>query len=164
VFRKLFFKQNYTFAMKKQRTRQHIIEDLGLNHIERQILLTGNVLRRYREYDYGYDGMIETFTQQGEAQNRSFMVQLKSTDVIQLSPQKGGFGVDLSKRDLELWLECPSPVLLILYDAQQETAYFTDLQTYFNENRLLLKNVRKFVRIFLPPQSVFNTTAIQKLK
>lgn len=47
--------------MKKRRTRQHIIEDLGLNHIEKHILLTGNVLRRFSEYDYGYDGMIDTF-------------------------------------------------------------------------------------------------------
>jgi Domain of unknown function (DUF4365) len=150
--------------MKKRRTRQHIIEDLGLNHIERQILLSGNVLRRFSDNDYGYDGMIETFQKNGEAHNLSFMVQLKSTDVIQQSPQNEGFIVDLSKRDLELWLESRLPVLLILYDAQDEVAYFTDLQTYFNENRLSLKNVRKFVRIYLPPQSIFNKIAMQKLQ
>ena len=38
--------------MKKRRTRQHIIEGLGLNHIERQILLSGNVLRRFLDNDY----------------------------------------------------------------------------------------------------------------
>jgi hypothetical protein len=150
--------------MKKRRTRQHIIEGLGMNHIERQVLLTGNVLRRFPEYDYGYDGVIETFNEQGEKQNPMFMIQLKSTDNIQLSPQKGGFIIDLSKRDLELWLESSYPVLLLLYDAQKEVAYFTDLQTYFNENRILLTNVRKFVRVFLPPQSVFTTTAIFELK
>jgi Domain of unknown function (DUF4365) len=150
--------------MKKRRTRQHIIEGLGLNHIERQILLSGNVLRRFSDYDYGYDGAIETFNEQGEKQNQMFMVQLKSTDNIQLSAQKGGFIVDLSKQDLELWLECSHPVLLILYDAQQEVSYFTDLQSYFNENRILLQNVRKFVRIYLPPKFVFNTTVIQRLQ
>jgi Domain of unknown function (DUF4365) len=41
------------------------------------------------------------------------MVQLKSTDVIQKSPHNGGFVVDLSKRDLELWLKSVVPVLLI---------------------------------------------------
>ncbi len=150
--------------MKKRRTRQHIIEGLGLNHIERQILLSGNVLRRFTEYDYGYDGMIETFNEFGETQNLSFMIQLKSTDNIQLSPQKQGFIVDLSKRDLELWLESHFPVLLVLYDAEAEIAYFTDLQTYFNKNRILLQNVRKFVRIFLSPQSVFTKTAIHELQ
>lgn len=150
--------------MKKRRTRQHIIEGLGLNHIEKHILISGNVLRRFSEYDYGYDGMIETFNELGERQNQLFMVQLKSTDVIQQSPQNNGFIVDLSRQDLELWLENDFPVLLVLYDAQKEVAYFTDLQTYFNENKLSLSNVRKFVRIYLPPQSIFNTIAIQELQ
>ena len=83
--------------------------------------------------------MVDTFDEQGQVDNLSFMVQLKSTDGVQLSSKKAGFGVDLSKQDLELWLKCAYPVLLILYDAQQDIAYFTDLQTYFNENRVLLK-------------------------
>ena len=150
--------------MKKLRTRQHIIEDLGLNHIEKQILLSGNVLNRNSGSDYGYDGMVDTFDEQGQVDNINFMFQLKSTDFIELSPQKGGFIVDLSKRDLELWLKSRLPVLLILYDAQAEIAYFVDLQAYFNENRLLLENVRKFVRIFLPPTSVFNKEAVKELQ
>ena len=150
--------------MKKLRTRKHIIEDLGLNHIEKQILLSGNILKRNQDNDYGYDGMINTFDEIGQIDNLSFLVQLKSTDFIELSPQKGGFIVDLSKRDLELWLRSKSPVLLILYDAQGDIAYFVDLQTYFNENRLLLKNVRKFVRIFIPTKSVFNSSAVKELQ
>ena len=147
--------------MKKLRTRQHIIEDLGLNHAERQVLLAGNVFRRFGDNDYGYDGMIETFHINGETENKVIMIQLKSTDNIQLSAQKAGFIVDLSKRDLELWLKSNYPVLLLLYDAQQEKTYFIDLQSYFSENRLLLKNVRKFVRVFLPRQSIFDKTAIR---
>ena len=150
--------------MKKRRMRQHIIGGLELNYIERQILLSENVLRRFSDYDYGYDGMIETFNELGERQNQLFMIQLKSTDYIQKSHQNGGYIVDLSKRDLELWLENQLPVLLILYDAQEEVAYFTDLQTYFNENKLSLKIVRKFVRIYLPPQFVFNKIAIQEFQ
>ena len=150
--------------MKKRRTRQHIIEDLGLNHIEKHILVSGNVLRRFAAYDYGYDGMIDTFNEHGEAENLSFKIQLKSTDGIQLSPKREGFIMDLSKRDLELWLKNPQPVLLILYDAQKDKAYFADLQTYFNENRLLLKDVHKFVRVFLSPKSIFNNVALQGLQ
>lgn len=150
--------------MKKRRTRQHIIEDLGLNHIERQILLTGNVFRRFGDHDYGYDGLIETFDEHGQTDNPIFNVQVKSTDVIQYSPQNDGFIIDLSRRDLEFWLKSFVPVLLILYDAQQEIAYFTDLQSYFNKNRIALKNVRKFVRIYIPQKSVFNKSAIQELQ
>ena len=127
-------------------------------------MLSGNILRRFGENDYGYDGMIDTFNEQGETENLSFKIQLKSTDFIQLSTDKVGFIIDLSRRDLDLWLKSNYPVLLILYDAQGDVAYFADLQTHFEENRLLLKNVRKFVRIFLSPKSIFNNTAIQKLQ
>ena len=129
-----------------------------------KFLLSGNVMRRFSDNDYGYDGMIETFNELGERQNQLFMIQLKSTDSLQQSPQNGGFIVDLSRCDLELWLQNRLLVLLILYDAQEEVAYFTDLQTYFNENKLSLNNVRKFVRIYLPPQSIFNKMAIQELQ
>ena len=64
--------------MKKLRTRKHIIEDLGLNHIEKQILLSGNILKRNQDNDYGYDGMINTFDEIGQIDNLSFLVQLKS--------------------------------------------------------------------------------------
>ena len=66
---------------------------------------------------------------------------------------------------LELGLDVDDlGTMLILYDAQAEIAYFVDLQAYFNENRLLLENVRKFVRIFLPPTSVFNKEAVKELQ
>jgi Domain of unknown function (DUF4365) len=150
--------------MRKRRTRQHIIEDLGFNHIERHILYAGNILRRYSQNDYGYDGKIDTFNEQGEAQNQSFMIQLKSTDNVQLSEQHKGYIVDLSKRDLELWLDSFYPVLLILFDAQNEIAYYTDLQTYFEKNRIFLKNVRKFVRVYCSTEAVFDKTAIHNLQ
>ena len=161
---KIIYEQNSNLTMVKLRTRQQIIEDLALNHIERQILLSGNVLKRKGDIEYDYDGAIVTFDEEGQINNLSLMVQLKSTDGIQLSPKKAGFDVDLSKQDLERWLSTETPVLLILYDAQQDIAYFTDLQTYFNENGHLLKNVRKFVTISLSPSWIFNKAAILELQ
>ena len=90
--------------MIKLRTRQQIIEDLAINHIERQILLSGNVFKKDIENDYGYDGVINTFNERGELDNLVFMIQLKSTDGTQLLHTKAGFRVDLSKQDLERWL------------------------------------------------------------
>ena len=135
---KIIYEQNSNLTMVKLRTRQEIIEDLALNHVERQILLSGNVLKRKGDIDYDYDGAIETFDEEGRINNLSLMIQLKSMDFIQLSSKKAGFVVDFSKQDLERWLNTEVPVLLILYDAQKDIAYFTDLQTYFNENRHLL--------------------------
>jgi hypothetical protein len=150
--------------MKKLRTRQHVIEDLGFNHIEKQILLAGFVQRRYYSSDYGYDGCIDTFSDLGEIENLSIMFQLKSTDNLVLSNQKKGYIFDLDKRDLELWLSDIRPVILILFDAPKEIAYFINLQTYFQENRKDLANVRKFVRVYLPQTAIFDTMSIKELK
>ncbi len=149
--------------MRKLRTREHIIEDLGFNHVEKQVLLTGFVLQR-NLYDYGYDATINTFNETGEAENKNILFQLKSTDHLEFSDKKQGFVFDLSKRDLELWLSNLYVVLLILYDAQKDVAYFVDLQVYFNENRILLKNVRKFVRVYIPPKSIFNVESLKQIR
>jgi Domain of unknown function (DUF4365) len=149
-----------TYASRNAQTKSAVKRPLWLNvwfnHIERHILYAGNILRRYSQNDYGYDGKIDTFNEQGEALNRSFMIQLKSTDNIQLSEQHKGYIVDLSKRDLELWLDSFHPVLLVLFDAQNEIAYYTDLQTYFEKNRILLKNGRKFVRVYCSNEAIFD--------
>ena len=150
--------------MRKCRTRQHIIEDLGFNHVERHILLAGYTVNRFTHNDYGYDGLITTFNENGEVENFHIAIQLKSTDIIQLSKQKKSFVFDLSKRDLELWLYNTNPVLLILFDAQKEISYFIDLQEYFKKNRVPLKNVRKFVRVYIPENAFFKDSVLQELR
>src|SRR5436309_2496106 len=46
---------------RKRRTREHIIADLSVNHVERQALLCGHVVER-RVFDYGIDLEMFTFT------------------------------------------------------------------------------------------------------
>jgi hypothetical protein len=41
-------------ARRKVRTREHIIADLAINHVERQVLLCGYSVERI-EHDYGID-------------------------------------------------------------------------------------------------------------
>ena len=150
--------------MRKCRTRQHIIEDLGFNHVERHILLAGYTVNRFTYNDYGYDGLITTFNENGEIENFHIAFQLKSTDIIHYSKTKKAFVFDLSKRDLELWLYNTNPVLLILFDAQKEMSYFIDLQAYFKKNRVSLKNVRKFVRVYIPENAFFKAGVLEEIR
>ncbi len=48
------------FPPRKQRTREHVIADLSINHVERQILLAGHVVERWL-HDYGLDLVATTF-------------------------------------------------------------------------------------------------------
>lgn len=148
--------------MRKQRTRQHIIEDLGFNHVERQILYAGHIIQRYTQNDYGYDGMVYTFKVNGEISTFTFHMQLKSSDQLKLSKKDESVSFDLSRRDLELWLKSTMALMLILYDAQSEVAYFTDLQAYFKEKRINISEMRKFVRIHIPVSNILTAKAIQQ--
>ena len=151
--------------MRKQRTREHVIESLGFNHVERQIFYAGYTVMRYSEgNDYGYDGLIQTYNERGEMDKFRLHFQLKSTDHIQLSPNKESFVFDLSVRDLELWLFDTIKMLLILYDAQKEVAYFMDLQTYFKENGIEIQENRKFVRVYIPVSNVVSAQNFQNIR
>ena len=150
--------------MRKQRVRAHIIEDLGFNYVERQILYVGFTVHRYTHNDYGYDGLFHTFNERGEYENGIVFFQLKSTDDIQFSEKKNALAFDLSRRDLELWLEDTIKMLLILYDAQKEKAYFIDLQPYFKENKISMGKDRKFIRVYIPIENVFTKSIIPSFR
>ncbi|MDZ7876346.1 MAG: DUF4365 domain-containing protein [Saprospiraceae bacterium] len=149
--------------MRKQRTRQHFIEDFGMNHIEFHILSGGCTIERYR-YDYGYDGFINTYNENGEYENGRIEIQLKSTDNLKYSAAKKAILFDLDKRDLELWLTSNELFIFIVYDALKKMAYWVDLQDYFKINKEKLKKVNKFVRLYMPSENIFTEETVQKLR
>ena len=150
--------------MRKRRTRAHVIEALGFNHVEKQVLLANYTVERVR-YDYGYDGYFQTFNDNGEIEANSIFVQLKSTDNLKLiAKNENSVIFDLSVRDLELWLLGKEMMILVVYDAQLDRAFFVDLKDYFKSNKDVLKNVRKFVRIYVPLSNVLNPTSVKQLR
>jgi hypothetical protein len=149
--------------MRKQRTRQHFIEDFGMNYVERQVLHAHCTLERYR-YDYGYDAFVNTYNEIGEYENGTIQIQLKSTDHLKYSEAKKAIVFDLDKRDLELWLGSNVHFIFILYDALKECAYWIDLSDYFEKNRDDLKKITKFVRIYIPEVNVFTDKIIQQFR
>ncbi len=151
--------------MRKQRTRGHIIEDLGFNYVERQILYAGFTVHRYSSNnDYGYDGLFHIFNERGEYQNGIVFFQLKSTDQMQFSTKKNAFVYDLSHRDLELWLADTMTMLLVLYDAQKEIAYYIDLQDYFKKNSITTDKDWKFIRVYIPKTNIFTQSVAQSFR
>lgn len=149
--------------MRKRRTRQHFIEDLGFNYVEKQALLGRCTVERKR-YDYGIDGEIITFSDNGEIENGTVYFQLKSTDNIKFFKEKSVIAFDLAKKDLEYWLSETVPIYIILYDAQLDLAYVVDLQNYFKANRILLKNINKFIRIYIPKDNIFSVDEVLNIR
>lgn len=149
--------------MRKRRTRQHQIEDLSYNFVEKQVLEAFFVFKRYLQRDYGYDGTITTFNTMGEVEPGVIFVQVKASERLLFSPKNSGFRLPLSARDLELWLSETFPVLLVLYDASEEQGYFVELQSFFVENRLSLQSINKTKSIFVGRESVLSPDAVRQI-
>lgn len=116
---------------RKQRTREHVIADLSVNHVERLALKCGYVVQRPVP-DYGIDLRLETFNDQGEFEEEHASFQLKATDAIdqfELATDEY-FSLPITAKDYRLWSKAVMPIFLILYDARMEEAYWLHIQYY----------------------------------
>jgi hypothetical protein len=119
---------NETRRPGKTRTRQHVIADLAVNHVERQVLLCGYTAQRVQQ-DYGYDLTLATYDRHGQIEGGVIFVQVKATDDLPLLKDGKTISWPVSRRDLKLWLHENYPVLLVVYDGQRDRAYWLDVQT-----------------------------------
>jgi hypothetical protein len=115
---------------RKRRTREHIIADLSVNHVERHALLCGWTVERLR-YDYGIDLEVYTFSKDGDVEPGPILVQVKATDELQVDSKSKTVAFRVDRRGLVHWLSHAFPVILVLFDARRETVYWIYVQQYF---------------------------------
>ena len=118
----------------KTRTREHVLADLSINHVERQVLRCGFSVDRV-QHDYGYDLSMATYNQAGEYEPGGVYIQVKATE--RLPRIAGGETISwrFSRSDLKLWLEEAYPVILVVYDGQNDSAYWVHIQSYILDRR-----------------------------
>src|ERR671931_403241 len=95
------------FGPRKQRTRQHVIADLSIHHVEGFILHEGHAPCRLTP-DYGYDLVLFTYDQQGYLEPGSVYIRLKATETLQAVGLDYVFDLDI--RDFNLWMLEEMPV------------------------------------------------------
>ena len=120
---------------RKTRTRGHVIADLSANFLERVVLEQGHVAQR-TVHDYGIDHKIYFFDENGRIENGEVSVQLKATDSPRYLRRTGHVSITLSARDLAHWLEEAFPVILVLYDAKRDVAFWEYVQRAYGAARL----------------------------
>jgi len=138
----------------KQRTREHVIADLSVNHAERAFLLAGYTVDRVIA-DYGYDLIVRTFDASGFLEHGYIAVQMKATDAPDYSQDGEFVAVRVDDRDNRFWRNDPFPVALILYDAAKDVAFYVHYQT-------VAQSSRRSVRI--PTVDRFDISAVQELR
>jgi hypothetical protein len=120
---------------KKRRTREHIIADLAVNHVERFVLRCGFTMQRI-VHDYGLDGSVITHNSREEVENGLIWFQLKATDHVQEVGAGTAIAVRVHRRDLVYWLGEQYPVILVLYDASRDRAYWAHVQEEFGGSKI----------------------------
>ncbi|MDQ3842888.1 MAG: DUF4365 domain-containing protein, partial [Bacteroidota bacterium] len=71
---------------------------------------------------------------------------------------------DVDTRDLNLWLNQFDPVLLVIYDAQNDKAYWLDIQEYFKSITLSKKQkAQKSFRVHVSRTNKVNIRSMKKI-
>jgi hypothetical protein len=143
---------------RKRRTREHVIADLSVNYVERFVLRCGWTIQRSTP-DYGVDFAMKTYNSVGEQDSGRVLFQLKATDKLKLRDQGRAVAIRLDLRDVRGWRAEPMPVILILYDAHEDQAYWLHLQPYFMRPR---RRQGATTTVYLPCEQVVNEAAIRR--
>lgn len=147
--------------MRKRRTREHVIADLSVNHVERLVLRCGWTVERTR-FDYGIDLNMVTYNDRGEPENGSVLFQLKATDSLKWLSDGTALPIRLEWRDLLFWLNERQPVILIVYDAQHDKAYWLYVQAYFRGQRWKRRAGRaRMVTVHVPAANALDAAAVR---
>src|SRR5712692_9473690 len=112
---------------KKRRTRGHVISDLAANHVDRLVLLSGHTMHRIT-HDYGLDAAVTTYNAQGEVENGVIWMQFKASDRPKRTKDGSAFTARVQRKDLLHWMGELYPVILIIYDASQDRAFWLCIQ------------------------------------
>jgi|SRR5882724_7831046 len=149
---------------RKKRIRKHIIADLSVNHVERFALLNGFTVERVID-DYGYDLIVFTFNVDGEFENGNIYIQLKATDKPKELKKKTEVSFQTNKKDLETWYNELFPVILILYDAENDIGYWIYIQQYLrNLINFDLEKLTDNFNIRMPKTNTIDISAFQRFR
>ena len=147
--------------LRKLRTREHVLADLSINHVERFIYRCQWTAERVW-HDYGTDLTMRSYRPNGEIEAGEVFIQLKATDSVQRSADQQSISIRLDWRDLLLWLNEMMPVVLIVFDAADEVAYWLDIQDYFRQYEWARRaESAATITVHIPVQNVLNEDAIR---
>ncbi len=104
--------------------------------------------------DYGLDYKVTIFENR-KITEHYFFVQLKATDSIDINEGYINFDMDVDKH-LTFYLQLNAPVLLVLYDAQSQRAYWINIHRYCWEDLDINKpdwRSQKYRRLKIPEEN-----------
>ena len=152
--------RQYFDAPRKRRTREHVLADLSVNHVEKCALQCGFAVQRLAP-DYGLDLVVFTFDEQGFLERGVLWMQLKATDHMKTTRDGSAALVRLERKDVLAWIAEAYPVILVLYDATSDRAHWISIQTYFADDAFA-KLHGKTITVPIPTANVISVKAMRE--
>lgn len=113
----------------KTRPRSHVIGEMGVNFLERQVLRRGHQLRRVPQPEYGTDAQMHHWTADGRPERGFIEFQVKATDTLKFVDNQRSVTCRVTLCDLHFWhYIIEQPVVLVLYDAEKHRGFWVDIQ------------------------------------
>jgi hypothetical protein len=148
----------------KTRTREHVLEDLSVNHVEKWIFRTGfSVERIFR--DFGLDLLMTTYNERGEVEPGRVVFQVKATDRLRVLNDGKTVSFPVERQHLKQWLRENDPVILVVYDGARDRAFWLYVQAYFHGTTTVeLFTAPQQATVRIPLTNRLNRRAIQKFR
>lgn len=147
--------------LRKRRTREHVIADLAVHHVEGIALELGWSVERIL-HDYGYDLSVFTYDPEGYAEAGALLMQLKATENLESQANEDFLSWTLDVRDVRLWREEVMPVVLIVYDVVAKGAYWLYIQEAFAERDSLENHL--YIRCRIPRRQRLTQEILAELR
>jgi hypothetical protein len=145
---------------RKRRTREHVIADLGVHHVEGPILRCGFTAERV-VHDYGLDLYMTTYGAGGEAESDWVLFQVKATDHLMRAADRATVPFRIERADVSRWLGETYPVILVVYDAQADVGYWLYVQAHYAPGRARV-GVGQTVTVHIPTTNVLDEAAVRQ--
>jgi hypothetical protein len=133
---------------------------LAVHHLEGHVLRCGFTVERIR-HDYGLDIAIHTFDAHGQPENGDIRCQVKATDRLPVLADRQSIAWRVLAADLRHWLNELMPVILIVYDAAFDKAYWLNVQAYFEQRRNELDEIGRTMTLHIALTNLLDQVAIK---
>lgn len=148
---------------RKRRPREHVIAEMGVNFLERQVLRRGHQLRRVPQPEYGTDAQMLHFSPETrEVENGWVEFQVKATDEPKfVDGESVSCTVEMAHVHYWYW-EADHPFILVQYDASKNIAYWLDIQAYIEQRKI--KDTQQKLTVRISTRNKLTVNAIDRFR
>jgi len=123
------------------------------------MLLAGHTVERI-SHDYGIDLILFTYNTKGEPEPGQVLIQVKATEQTRRVNNGREIVFRVERADVLTWVSQADPVLLIVYDARADQAWWLHVQGYAAANRRWNRQqLAETISVRLPLGQVVNPEA-----